>query len=83
LNKNSSHDLYNIIADVMNVPVSTISEASSAETIEKWDSFRALVLLNELEIRFGVKFSLDEVLNTKTVSDIKRNLQSHGVMLKG
>jgi acyl carrier protein len=78
-----SNKLFNTVAEVMNVPVSLIKNESSAETIETWDSFRGLILMNELETRFDVKFTLSEVLNTKTVSDIKRNLQNHGILLDG
>lgn len=75
--------LYSTVAQVLDVPVSQISEQSSPETIETWDSFHGLVLLDELETTFNVKFTLDEVLNTKTVSDIKRNLLNHGVLFDG
>jgi acyl carrier protein len=78
-----STKLYSMIAQVMDVPVSQISEQSSPETIETWDSFHGLVLLDELETTFNVKFTLDEVLSTKTVYDIKKNLVNHGVMLDG
>jgi acyl carrier protein len=78
-----SFKLYNIVAEVMNVPVSQVQNESSAESIETWDSFRGLILMNELETRFDVKFTLNEVLNTKTVSDIKTNLQNHGILLDG
>lgn len=63
----------------MNISVSKINDESSPETIETWDSFHALLLINDLETEFNIKFTLDEVLNTKTVADIKRNLLSHGV----
>ena len=46
-----SSKLYNIIAEIMEVPVSEINDESSPETIEKWDSFRGLVLADELETR--------------------------------
>jgi acyl carrier protein len=78
-----STKLYSTVAQVMDVPVSQISEQSSPETIESWDSFHGLVLLDELETTFNVKFTLDEVLNTKTVSDIKTNLLNHGVLFDG
>jgi acyl carrier protein len=76
-----SSKLYETIAQVMSVPVSKISDDSSSETIEKWDSFHGLVLIDELEAVFNIKFTLDEVTNTKTVGDIKRNLLNHGVTL--
>ena len=76
-----STKLYDIISQVMNVPVSRINDGSSPESIETWDSFHGLVLLDDLETTFNVKFTIDEVVSTKTVADIKRNLQNHGVVL--
>jgi acyl carrier protein len=76
-----STKLYNIISQVMNIPISTINDESSPESIETWDSFHGLVLLDDLETTFNVKFTIDEVVSTKTVADIKRNLQNHGVVL--
>jgi acyl carrier protein len=65
----------------MNIPISRINDESSPESIETWDSFHGLVLLDDLETTFNVKFTIDEVVSTKTVADIKRNLQNHGVVL--
>ena len=76
-----STKLYNIISQVMNIPISRINDESSPESIETWDSFHGLVLLDDLETTFNVKFTIDEVVSTKTVADIKRNLQNHGVIL--
>jgi acyl carrier protein len=67
----------------MEVPVSTINDESSPETIENWDSFRGLVLADELETRFDVKFSLDDLLSVKKVEDIKKNLAKYGVSSYG
>ena len=65
----------------MSVPISEINDKSSPENIEAWDSFNGLVLLDELEISFDVKFSLDEITDVKTVGDIKKHLKNHGVNL--
>jgi acyl carrier protein len=73
--------LYDIISQVMAVPISQINDKSSDETIESWDSFSVLLLLNEVETAFKIKFTLDEIINTKTVNDIKRNLHNHGILL--
>jgi acyl carrier protein len=76
-----SRKLYNIIAEIMEVPVSEINDESSPETIENWDSFRGLVLADELETRYDVKFILDDLISVKTVDDIKKNLAKYGVLL--
>ena len=63
----------------MEVPASTINDGSGPETIATWDSFNALVLLDEIEAFYNVKFTLDEIDDFRTVGDIKKHLRNHGV----
>ena len=76
-----SDRLYNLVARVMNVHSSTISDESSPESIKNWTSFNGYVLLYELETEFKVKFTIDEAMDVKKVADIKRHLRNHGVVL--
>ena len=76
-----SEKLYSIIAKVMDIPLSSINDESSPETIESWDSFNSYVLLDELESEFNTEFTIDEVVETKNVSDIKKYLKIHGIEL--
>ena len=78
-----SEKLYNIISKVFSVPVSEINDESSPETIEAWDSFNGLILVDELESNFNVKFLVSEIIDVKNVKDIKRHLKNHGVDLNG
>ena len=71
--------LFQIISKVMNVPIEEINDESSPSTISSWTSFNGYVLLYELESNFNVKFSIDEAMDVKNISDIKRHLQNHGV----
>ena len=76
-----SEKLYKIISKVMNINIEEINDESSPSTISNWTSFIGYVLLYELETNFDVKFSIDEAMDVKNVSDIKRHLQNHGVNL--
>jgi len=76
-----SKKLYKIISKVMNINIEEINDESSPSTISNWTSFNGYVLLYELESNFDVKFSIDETMDVKNVSDIKRHLQNHGVIL--
>jgi acyl carrier protein len=76
-----SKKLYELISKVMNVPAASISDNSGPESIENWTSFKGYVLLYELESEFKVKFTIDEAIDVKKVSDIKRHLANHGVVL--
>ncbi len=79
----TSNKLYQLIAGVFNINISDINDQSSPESIENWDSFSGYMLLDELESKFNVKFSLEEVTDVKNVADIKQHLQNHGVNLDG
>ena len=70
-----------IVANVMEEQVTDIDDESTPETIENWDSFRGLVLFEELETKFEVKFTLNELLNIKKIKDIKNILSVRGVLM--
>ena len=76
-----SKKLYDIISKVFSVKISEINDESSPETIESWDSFNGLILVDELESNFNIKFSVSEIIDVKNVKDIKRHLNNHGVDL--
>ena len=73
-------NLFEIISEVMNIPISQINDESSPETIESWDSFNGLILVDEIESNFNIKFSVSEIIDVKNVKDIKRHLNNHGVV---
>ena len=74
-----SNKLYEIISAVMKIDISTISDELGPKTIENWTSFNGYVLLNELETGFKVKFTIDEAMDVKNISDIKRHLKNKGI----
>ena len=74
-----SKKLYDIISKVFSVQISEINDESSPETIEAWDSFNGLILVDEIESNFNIKFSVSEIIDVKNVKDIKRHLNNHGV----
>lgn len=76
-----SKKLYEIMSRVFSVPILEINDQSSPETIERWDSFNGLVLVDELESTFNVKFTVSEITDVQTTADIKRHLRNHGVIL--
>ena len=72
-------DVNAIVAKVFSIPESEVNDNSSPENIESWDSFNGLILVDELENHFKIKFSISEITDVKTVSDIKRHLKNHNV----
>jgi acyl carrier protein len=77
-----SNDLLNIIANIMEVQVAEIDDESGPENIENWDSFIGLILFDELESKFNVKFTLNELLTVKKIKDIKKILSIHGASIE-
>ena len=76
-----SNKLYSIISKVMDVPESEINDQTSSETVKAWDSFHGLVLVDELENNFNVKFSVSEIIDVQNVGDIKRHIKNHNIDL--
>jgi len=76
-----SNDLYKIISKVFSISESKISSESGPANIESWDSFNGLVLIDELENHFNVKFTISEIIDVKNVADIKRHLKNYNVDL--
>jgi len=74
-----SNDLYKIIAKVFSISESEISDESGPENIESWDSFNGLVLVDELEDHYNIKFTISEIIDVKNVADIKQRLKNHNV----
>lgn len=76
-----SKKLYELISKVFSVSTSEINDKSGPENIKSWDSFNSLVLVEELESEFKIRFTIDEITNISTISDIKRYLKNYGVNL--
>jgi len=74
----NSERIYKVIARVMDVPISRINDESSPQNIESWDSFNGLVLADELESEFNLKFTMKEIEEVVSVADIKKCLKNHG-----
>ena len=73
------NDIKTIFAKVFSIPESEVNDDSSPENIESWDSFNGLILVDELENHFNIKFTISEITDVKNVSDIKRHLKNHSV----
>ena len=73
-----NNKLYLIISRVFNIDISLVNNNSSPKTIDSWDSMNMYVLINEVETVFGIKFSLDEILEIQNVQNIENLLVKHG-----
>ena len=70
--------VYRIVSDLFNVPAESLTPASSAETIELWDSIGHLNLVLALEEEFGIRLSPEQVDSMLNVDSILQTLAGSG-----
>lgn len=73
--------LKSVLSNVLEIKEDTISDETSPDNVDTWDSLKGLMLVTELEEMFNIKLSMDEVSSVKCVKDIKETLVRHGVVL--
>lgn len=73
-----SRKVFEIVADVLNTKLEVLSDDTTQADIETWDSLNSLLLVNEIEKDFDVKFTIDEVIKIEKISDIKKILIKKG-----
>ena len=49
---------------------SEVNEYASSDTIDKWDSLNHILLIQELEKAFGLKFDLFEIIELRDVKGL-------------
>lgn len=48
----------------------TLTESTTAHDVEGWDSLTNMILLTEIEKKFGVRFTFREIVKLKNVGDL-------------
>jgi acyl carrier protein len=61
-----------IFREVFQNPDLIISEETAPSDIPEWDSLTHVLLLSKIEKKFGIKFSLDDMLSFENTGDICR-----------
>lgn len=70
-----------VVARVFNLDPSEVTDESSKETIEEWDSMGNMSLVTGLEEAFRVSLSIADAMEMTSVQHIKRILREYGVSL--
>ena len=77
-------ELENIVADVLEVPPSDVSDAAGPDTLPAWTSLRHLQLIVTLEEAYGISFGYQEIRSLKCVGDLRRAVfEKHGLAASG
>ncbi len=70
-----------VVARVFNLDPSEVTEESSKDTIEEWDSMGNMSLVIGLEEAFKVSLSIADAMEMTSVQRIKSMLKEYGVAL--
>ena len=71
--------LKQVIANCFSIPVDSINDDTSVDTVEEWDSLKHLGLVITLEQEFGVSFTVDQTIEILNYQLIKIVLAEHGI----
>ena len=66
-----------VFCDVFDDETLAISDTTTSSDIEEWDSLSNLVLICELELAFGIKFSMEELMDIKNVGELVDIIENH------
>ena len=59
-----------ILADVLDLPDLSVTQQTTAEDVEGWDSFNHINIVVAVESKFGIKFHTAEVEELRNVGDL-------------
>jgi acyl carrier protein len=69
-------EIRQIAADVLGVPVDSVTAASSPETLEGWDSLKHINIMMAIEQAFAVEILPEEMAEIRTIADAVRVVRS-------
>jgi len=70
-----------VVARVFNLDPAQVTDESSRDTIEEWDSMGNMSLVLGLEEEFKVSLSIADAMDMTSVQQIKKVLREYGVSL--
>ena len=59
-----------VFRDVFEDDDITVTDETTADDIDDWDSLEHINLINAMETEFGVKFSMGEIVSLKNVGEM-------------
>ena len=71
-------EVKDLIASTFSIPLESVADNSSGQTIEQWDSVGHINLVMAVEQKFGVSFTMDEIMQLRDVGAICRAVTEKG-----
>ncbi len=72
-------NVYQVIANVLDVDPASLNDESNAQNTPNWDSLRHIEVIFAVESAFHVRFSMPEIMGLRKLGDIREVLSSKGV----
>ena len=75
-------EFQNAVEDLFKVPHGSLNDSDTRDSVEGWESFIEVDLVNLIEKEFGIEAE-SEILEQDTFGDLVRLLESKGVFAAG
>jgi acyl carrier protein len=69
-----------MMAEAFQVPASELTPERTRDTLPDWDSMGALMLMAEIDERFGVELTADESRAMTRIADVLEFLRRHALI---
>lgn len=76
----SVSDALAMLAECFNLPVEDVHADLERDAIDDWDSMGALMLMAELDERFGIELTAEVSREMTRIGDVLAFLKVHGVL---
>jgi len=72
--------LTEIVANVLAIEPSTLSDESNAKNTPNWDSAKHIDLMLAVEVAFDVQFTMPEITSMQNLGDMRKLLIGKGAL---
>ncbi|HIW82455.1 MAG TPA: acyl carrier protein [Candidatus Acetatifactor stercoripullorum] len=69
--------IISLVEEILKVTAGTITETTKMEDVEQWDSLAQVMIIGELEERFGISIPLEEAVE---ITSMKELLEKSGAL---
>ena len=78
----SEEKLKRVLANIFNINIDEIDDATSVDSVPQWDSLKHLNLVLALEHEFNITLSTEQTIEILNYPLIKAVLGEHGIQFK-
>jgi acyl carrier protein len=68
--------VYQIFANVFDMPVSSVTDDLSPSNFDKWDSIMHLTLISDLEMGLDISFEPEEIERMDSLADVLKEINN-------